>query len=294
MPRWPPARASSRKEPWTSRRAVRAWWFAPIAAEYEVEHVLGADGANSIVRKKLARPFAPRASYRLPPAFSSMVRRRRRSRSQTMHEQPGYLWSFPRRDHLAVGVCAAAAHHASSGQLRAQSAAWIQEHGLHQGTRITPYSWPIPSIGYEADAEGDPGRRGMDAARRCRGPGGSSDARRYLLRAAVRAAGQPRPCSRRRGHARRRGTQTGCSAIIQPELARAAQLSTVFFTPAFSALLVRALDESAGIRDVFVDLVGGVQPYRGLRRRLLATREWSLAARAIRHAHPARIYWYNV
>ena len=62
--------------------------------------------------------------------------------------------------------------------------------------------------------------------------------------------------------------------MIQPELARAAQLSTVFFTPAFSALLVRALDESAGIRDVFVDLVGGVQPYRGLRRRLLATREW--------------------
>ena len=69
---------------------------------------------------------------------------------------------------------------------------------------------------------------------------------------------------------------------IQPELARAARLSRLFFTPAFSSLLVRALDESEGIRDVFVDLVGGVQPYRGLRRRLLATRQWALAARAIR------------
>ena len=69
---------------------------------------------------------------------------------------------------------------------------------------------------------------------------------------------------------------------IQPELARAARLSRLFFTPAFSSLLVRALDESESIRDVFVDLVGGVQPYRGLRRRLLTTRQWALAARTIR------------
>ena len=68
---------------------------------------------------------------------------------------------------------------------------------------------------------------------------------------------------------------------IHPELERAARLSRLFFTPAFSSLFVRALDQSEGIRDVFVDLVGGVQPYRGLRRRLLATREWGLAVRAI-------------
>jgi hypothetical protein len=68
---------------------------------------------------------------------------------------------------------------------------------------------------------------------------------------------------------------------IHPELARAARLSRLFFTPVFSSLLVRALDRSAGIRDVFVDLVGGAQPYRGLRRRLLGTREWTLAVRAI-------------
>ncbi len=69
---------------------------------------------------------------------------------------------------------------------------------------------------------------------------------------------------------------------MQPELARAARLSRLFFTPAFSSLLVRALDESQSIRDVFVDLVGGVQPYLGLRRRLLSTHQWTLAARAIR------------
>jgi flavin-dependent dehydrogenase len=71
-------------------------------------------------------------------------------------------------------------------------------------------------------------------------------------------------------------------AEVLPEIARAARLSTPFFSPGFALLLVRALKDSAAIRDVFVDLVTGAQPYHGLRRRLLATREWALAGRAIR------------
>jgi hypothetical protein len=82
---------------------------------------------------------------------------------------------------------------------------------------------------------------------------------------------------------------------IRPELERAAHLSELFFTPAFSSLLVRALEENGAIRSVFVDLVAGVQPYRGLGRRLLATREWRLAADAFRVllGSKAGIYWYN-
>jgi flavin-dependent dehydrogenase len=68
---------------------------------------------------------------------------------------------------------------------------------------------------------------------------------------------------------------------IYPELARAARLSGLFFSPGFSRLFVSALRESAAIRAVFRDLVAGTQPYRGLRRRLLATREWKLAGRAL-------------
>ena len=73
-------------------------------------------------------------------------------------------------------------------------------------------------------------------------------------------------------------------ADVQPELARAARLSRLFFTPEFSGLFVGAIRDSNRIRKVFVDLVGGVQPYRGLRRGLLGTREWTLAAKAIRLA----------
>src|SRR5262245_10124683 len=70
--------------------------------------------------------------------------------------------------------------------------------------------------------------------------------------------------------------------IVRPEITRAARLSGPFFSPAFASLLVRALGESESIRDGFVDLVTGVQPYLVLMRRLLSTGEWKLAGRAIR------------
>ncbi|MEO5740184.1 MAG: FAD-dependent monooxygenase, partial [Vicinamibacterales bacterium] len=121
-------------------------------AAYRFDQVLGADGAGSVVRKKLARPFA-RAQLSVTAGFfvhgttaSSIV-------VKTTSERPGYLWSFPRTDHLAVGICAGADHRATAGQLRALSAAWIEEHGLNGHTHLTPYAWPIPSIGSQRRSE---------------------------------------------------------------------------------------------------------------------------------------------
>jgi flavin-dependent dehydrogenase len=145
---------------------------------------------------------------------------------------------------------------------------------------MTPYAWPIPSAGFE------------DAAHMaCSGPGwmllgdaaglvdpltregifyallsGEWSARALMETSRVRAAG---------GYGER--LRSG----LHPELARAARLSRLFFNPVFSALFVDALRQSAPIREVFVDLVAGVQSYTGLRRRLLATREWRLAGKAI-------------
>jgi hypothetical protein len=68
---------------------------------------------------------------------------------------------------------------------------------------------------------------------------------------------------------------------MYPELSRAARLSSLFFSPKFSSLFVTALRESGPIRHIFADLVAGIQPYKGLRRRLLRTREWKLAGRAM-------------
>ena len=47
---------------------------------------------------------------RSPPAISSTASRRTPSTSRSRTQPAGYLWSFPRPDHLAVGMCAQAGH----------------------------------------------------------------------------------------------------------------------------------------------------------------------------------------
>lgn len=246
---------------------------------YECDHLLGADGANSLVRKKLARPFARTelsiaVGYFVEGATSSDIR------VMTTREQPGYLWSFPRPDHLAVGMCTAAAHRATSRDLRAQSRAWIHCHGFGHHTRLVPYAWPIPSIGSQSRRSitlGGPGWMLLGDAAGLVDPL-TREGIYYALLSGQWAADALVATA---GHGAAPHYAAKVLAEIQPELERAARLSRLFFSPAFSALLVRALDQSDAIRAVFVDLVGGVQPYRGLRRRLLATRQWMLAARAI-------------
>ena len=118
------------------------------AREYAADFLIGADGTNSLVRKKLARPFLRRemsiaAGYFVHGARASAITIR------SITQQPGYLWSFPRPDHLAVGMCA---HRPPRHQRRPisslQTREWIEPHGLHDGTRLEPYAWPIPSVGF--------------------------------------------------------------------------------------------------------------------------------------------------
>jgi flavin-dependent dehydrogenase len=65
-------------------------------------------------------------------------------------------------------------------------------------------------------------------------------------------------------------------ATVFAELVRAASLKTRFFHPRFTRLLLLALQRSAAIRAIMIDLVAGRQAYRGLRRRLLRTFELRL------------------
>ena len=247
-------------------------------ATHDVDFVLGADGANSIVRKKLARPFG-RSELSVAAGFFVHGATAPSIALKTTCDQPGYLWSFPRPDHLAVGVCAAATHCATSGDLRAQTAAWISHHGLDNRARLTPYGWPIPSIGFQNRSDvtlsGDGWMLLGDAA-------GLVDplTREGIFFALMSGQWAADALAAAGPHAATRYADKVLEGI-HPELVRAARFSRLFFTPAFSSLFVRALDHSQAIREVFVDLVSGIQPYRGLRRRLLGTCEWSLAARAI-------------
>lgn len=246
--------------------------------EHDADFLLGADGANSLVRRSLSRPFA-RSQLSVGAGFFVRGPTAGHIAIKCVGEQPGYLWSFPRPDHLAIGICTPALEPVSSIALQQQTRAWISSHQLDRGASLERYAWPIPSLPARdfdrlqvsasnwmllGDAAGlvDPlTREGIY----------------YALLSGRWAAESLLDASA--------GALTGYEARLRdelyPELARAASLSRGFFSAPFSELLVEALQRNAAIRRVFVDLVGGSQPYRGLRRRLFLTGDWKSAGKLL-------------
>jgi geranylgeranyl reductase family protein len=242
---------------------------APLRAPW----LLGADGAGGVVRKQVFRAFERR---QLSVAAGSYVD------GVDFHEivigfvdRPrGYLWSFPRPGHLAVGACAQA-DEASTADMHAISDRWLDRYAPAAGRPRRRYAWPIPSL--SADD--------LDRER----PAGDG----WMLLGD--AAGLVDPITREGIYfAIRSGmlaaaalTQSSASQVyresvadeLHDELRRAARLKAGVFRPRFTSLLIDALNRSPAIRDVMVDLVAGRQPYRGLKRRLIGTLEFGLMFR---------------
>ena len=232
--------------------------------------LLGADGLNSLVRRRVLRPF-DRADLSIATGFFVHGSTSREISIAFEARPAGYLWSFPRRDHLAVGVCAQA-DESSAEALRSSASRWIAGH-VEGPADLVRYSWPIPSLRVASLQREQPaGPRWMllgDA-------GGMVDpiTREGIFFALVSAdiaaesllaGGDPAGQYSRR-----------IRTSIHSELIRAARLKDRFFAPRFTGLMIRALEESAAIRHVMADLIAGRQTYHGLRRRLLRTLEVKL------------------
>ena len=246
---------------------------------HTMEFVVGADGANSFVRRQVAAPFRP-DQLSIATGFFALGRTAEEILIEFTSDPPGYIWSFPRRDHLAVGICAQVGAGATSSMLRAQVGRWMTSRGLTENTRLEPYSWPIPSLSvgdlnttpvagrgylFTGDAAGlvDPiTREGIF----------------FALQSASFAANAI--LSGNNGDRSRRYEQRVKDEIV-PELTRAARLKDAFFRPRFIRLMLNALASSERVRLVMADLLAGAQPYRGLKWRLARTLEIGLAVRAL-------------
>ncbi|MBI2222978.1 MAG: NAD(P)/FAD-dependent oxidoreductase [Acidobacteria bacterium] len=239
-------------------------------AAIEARWIVGADGANSLVRRRLLAPFS-RAELSIATGFFVHGPTSRDIIVEFESRPAGYLWSFPRADHLAVGICAQA-DRSTAAELRAVASRWIARERF-EGTP-EPYSWPIPSLSARAIEQQRPAGHG------------------WLL--VGDAAGLVDPITREGIFFALQSADLAADAIlggrdvparfreslgdeILPELARAAALKDGFFQPRLTGLLIHALRASPKIGAVMADLVAGEQPYRTLARRLLRTFEFGLA-----------------
>ena len=237
--------------------------------------VIGADGANSMVRRRVTAPFR-RDQLSIATGFFAHGVTSDEIVIELTSDPPGYIWSFPRPTHLAIGICAQADAGVTAEALRARAARWIASTRIAEGARLEPYSWPIPSLGAsDFDTVALAGPRWAlagDAA------GLVDPITREGIYFAL-ASGQWIADALSNGGARRYESRVRDDAIS--ELAGAARLKAGLFRPAFTGLMMRALQDSRAIREVMADLIAGRQPYGSLKWRLLRTFEWRLAARAL-------------
>jgi geranylgeranyl reductase family protein len=241
------------------------------------DFVIGADGANSLLRRTVSQPFR-RDQISIATGFFAGGITSDEIVVEFLADPPGYIWSFPRPDHLAIGVCAQADAGVTSGDLRARTSAWIQSTRIAGQAPLSPYSWPIPSLhASDLQAQVIAGDRWCllgDAA------GLVDPITREGIFFALASGEWAAEALMGAAPARAYAARVRDEAV--PELARAARLKAGFFRPAFTALLMRALQQSPAVRGVVADLVAGRQSYATLKWRLLSTLEFGLAWRVLR------------
>lgn len=230
--------------------------------EESFDLVVGADGASSLVRRTflglLSKQRLHMAVGWFAPGTVPMTVR-------FLPGLEGYLWLFPRRDHVAVGIfapLAAVPTRELLERLRREVARDFPAFS-DRDAGLYAHTIPTPAAGAQSIREiaGERWALVGDAAALADPITGeglySALHSAAVLADTLLADGSPRryPDRLLAGYGR--------------ELLKAAALKPRFYAPGLTSRMVRASTKSGAVREVLSDLVLGSQGYLGLKRRLL-------------------------
>jgi flavin-dependent dehydrogenase len=110
------------------RRRQTGWEVKTNKAEHHVTWLIGADGVNSLVRRKLSSNFVAEDlmmafGYRVPRDLGDRIE------IKFFPKLRGYYWAFPRMNHVSFGIC---------GRLSRHPTREIKEY-LHQSLKDAGY-----------------------------------------------------------------------------------------------------------------------------------------------------------
>jgi flavin-dependent dehydrogenase len=240
------------------------WRLTTSQGEYRASYLVLAAGARHPFRGQFAPPFSPddllvTAGYYIPE-------RRPLVQIQFLQGITGYIWVFPRPDHLSAGI-AGKLGALSTGELRRRLEAWLEENGFPlDGARF--FSHILPALRAQTLEQlrvcGDGWAMIGDSAGLVdpiTGEGLYYALRSAELCAQALLAGHPS------------SYPAALDEEILPELKLAARVSHHFYSGQFlgESVLERVVsltEQSASIRHLMSDLFGGIQGYRDLRSRL--------------------------
>ncbi len=260
-------------------RSGEDWQLVTPQHEYRASYVMLAAGARNPFRSQFLSPISPSdlmvtAGYFIPGRSSVM-------QIQFLKGITGYLWVFPRVDHVSAGI-AGKMGETSTLELRRTLERWLEEHGLEKdgpeeqgprehGFRLDGarfYSHVLPSL--RAQSFETLEVCGKDWALIGDSAGLvdpiTGEGLYYALRSAELCA-----------DALLAGRPEDYRALLQdevlPELKLAARVSDRFyrgqvFGDSVLEQMVSLTERSASFRDLMSDLFAGIQGYQSLRDRL--------------------------